>query len=185
MFPDNKFLRKIAGFSWALAKNNKHIIERGTKMVKTRVGDEMVNSIIRVKIRLDYKGMHKPGRFFFGGKNTEDVAEEVRNQQVGMLRNVPLQGIIIEEVDMSGDVYTVFDEIINTHVAYAPVVLTISSDSMEDIVRFIAREEFRKVEILEPENMVMNKIDIERVLFKFSEELRGYRLHLERKYNSR
>lgn len=144
-----------------------------------------MTNIIRVKIRLDYKGLHKPGKFFFGGKNTEEVAEEVRDQQVGMLRNVPLQGINIEEVDMSGDVYTVFDEIFNAQVAYAPVVLTVSADSLEDIIRFIAREEFRKIEIIEPEAMTLSKIDLERILFRVSEELRGYRFLLERKYSTR
>lgn len=154
-------------------------------MVKTKVGDEMINSAIRVKIRLDYKGFSKPGKFFFGGKQTDEVAEEIREQQVAMLRNVPLQGINIEEVDMSADVYSVFDEIVNGQVAYAPVVLTIKADSLEDIVRFIAKEEFRKIEMLEPDSIFMNRSDIERVLFKVSEELRGYRLLLERKYASR
>lgn len=154
-------------------------------MVKTMMDDEVISSAARVKIRLDYKGLHKPGKFFFGGKTTEEVAEEVREQQVGMLRNVPLQGITIEEVDMSSDVYTVYDEIANAQVAFAPVVLTVSADSLEDIIRFIAREEFRKIEILEPENIVMNKIDIERILFRISEELRGYRLHMERKFSTR
>lgn len=154
-------------------------------MVKTRVGDELVNTIIRVKIRLDYKGFQKPGKFFFGGKHTDEVAEEVREQQVSMLRNVPLQGISIEEVDLSADVYTVFDEIANAQVAYAPVVLTVRADSLEDIVRFIAKEEFRKIEILEPDNILFHRSDIERVLFRVSEELRGYRLILERKYSMR
>lgn len=144
-----------------------------------------MSTIVRVRIRLDFKGVQKPGKFFFGGKDTEEVAEETREQQVNMLRNVPLQGITIEEVDMSGDVYTVFDELVNAQVAYAPVILTLRADSLEDIVRFIAREEFRKVEMLEPESMVMNKTDLERILFRVSEEYRGYRMLLERKYNSR
>jgi len=154
-------------------------------MVRTSIGDEVVNSTVRVKIRLDYKGIQKPGKFFFGGKNIEEVAEEVRDQQVQMLRNVPLQGIAIEEVDMSSEVYMVFDEFINAQIAFAPVGLTIVADSLEDIVRFIAREEFRKIEIIEPENMVLTKVDIERILFKVSEELRNNRLMIERKYNSR
>lgn len=140
---------------------------------------------MRVKVRLDYKGYQKPSKFFFGGKNLEEAAEEVREQQVSMLRNVPLQGISIEEVDMSGDVYVVFDEIANADVAFAPVILTISADSLEDIVRFIAREEFKKVEILHPDSMTLSRIEIERVLFRVSEELRGYRMVLERKYHGR
>lgn len=141
--------------------------------------------LVRVRIRLDYKGLQKPGKFFFGGKDTEEVAEETREQQVNMLRNVPLQGITIEEVDMSGDVYSVYDELVNAQVAYAPVVLTVRADGLEDVVRFIARDEFRKVEVLEPECIEMNKTDIERILFRVSEEYRGYRILLERKYNSR
>ncbi len=145
----------------------------------------MTNTAIRAKIRLDYRGVQKQGRLLFRGKNTVEVAEEVRDQQVAMLRNVPLQGITIDEVDLSSDVYTVFDEVFNVEAGYAPVVLTVTADSLEDIVRFVAREEFRKVEIMEPENVVLHKIEIERVLFKMSEELRSYRLHLERKYSSR
>jgi len=117
-------------------------------MVRTSIGDEVVNTAVRVKIRLDYKGVQKPGKFFFGGKSTEEVAEEVRDQQVQMLRNVPMQSIAIEEVDMSSDVYIVFDEFINAQIAYAPVILTVTADSLEDIIRFIAREEFRKIEII-------------------------------------
>jgi len=109
----------------------------------------------------------------------------MREQQVGMLRNVPIQGITIDEVDMSGDVYTVFDEILNAQVAYAPVILSITSDSLEDIIKLIAREEFRKIEILEPDNMVLTKTDIERALFRISEEFRSYRLFLERKFSAR
>ncbi len=154
-------------------------------MVRTKVGDEMLNSAIRAKVRFDYKGTQKPGKFFFGGKSTEEVAEEMREQQVGMLRNVPIQGITIDEVDMSGDVYTVFDEILNAQVAYAPVILSITSDSLEDIIKLIARSEFRKIEILEPDNMVLTKTDIERALFRISEEFRGYRLFLERKFSAR
>ncbi len=154
-------------------------------MVRTSIGDEVVNKAVRVKIRLDYKGIQKPGKFFFGGKSTEEVAEEVREQQVQMLRNVPMQSIAIEEVDMSSDVYTVFDEFVNAQIAYAPVILTVIADSLEDIIRFIAREEFRKIEIIEPENVVLTKVDIERVLFKVSEELRNYRMLIERKYSSR
>lgn len=154
-------------------------------MAVAKVGGYLVSSGIRVKVRLDYKGYHKPSKFFFGGKNLEEAAEEIRDQQVSMLRNVPLQGINIEEVDMSGDVYVVFDEIAHSDVAFAPVILTITADSLEDIIRFIAREEFKKIEILHPDSISLSKIDIERILFRVSEELRGYRLLLERKYNSR
>ncbi|ADG82473.1 hypothetical protein Tfer_0493 [Thermincola ferriacetica] len=154
-------------------------------MVNTIIGNEIQKSILKAKIRLDYKGITKPAKFLFGGKSTDQAAEEMRDQQVALLRNVPLQGIKVEDVDMSLDVYTVYDEIQNTHVAYAPVVLTVVADSLEDIVRFVARDEFRKIEILEPDNMVLSRMDTERILFRLSEEMRTYRMQLERRLSTR
>lgn len=136
---------------------------------------------VRAKIRLDFKGIGKPGKLFFGGKNTERAAEEVRDQQVAMFRNVPIQGILIEDIDMSTEVYTVYDDITHIEVAYAPVILMVSADTLQEILRFIARDDFRKVEILEPANIQLSKYEIERLLFRVSEEMKGYREYLERK----
>lgn len=149
------------------------------------VGNELMPTTLRFKIRLDFKGLSKPGRLFFGGKNTEKVAEELREQQVGLLRNVPLQGVSIEDIDMSMDVYTVYDEIINTDVAYAPVIIKVRAESLDDIMRFLARDEFRKVEILEPEQVVFSKLELERLLFRMNEEIKNFGLYLERKYSNR
>jgi hypothetical protein len=154
-------------------------------MVNTRVGDDLVRKILRLRVRLDYKGVNRPGRFFFGGKATDEVAEEIREQQVGLMRNIPMQGVTIEEVDMSADVYTVFDEVMNAQVAYAPVVFTLQADGLEDILKFIVREEFRKIEIDDPDNLVLTKADVERLLFKLGEEVKNYRQVLERKYSNR
>ena len=33
---------------------------------------------IRARIRFDYRGKARPSRFFFGGKSTEEAAEELR-----------------------------------------------------------------------------------------------------------
>jgi len=154
-------------------------------MVNTKIGDEIVKKSLRLKVRLDYKGVNRPGRFFFGGKSTEEVAEEIREQQVGLMRNIPMQGIAIEEVDMSLDVYTIFDEVQNTQVAFAPVVFSLQADSLEDLVKFVVREEFRRIDIEEPDNLMLNKVDLERLLFKLSEEVKNYRLVLERKYSNR
>jgi len=75
------------------------------------MGEEKAGSKIRLKIRFDYRGTVRPGRFlFWGGKSTERVAEETREQQVALLRNVPLQGVTIEEVDLSHDIYRIYDE---------------------------------------------------------------------------
>jgi len=144
------------------------------------IGDR--NGIL-VKVRLDFKGTGKTGRFFFGGKNVDKAAEEYREQQLAVFRNVPMQGIHIIDIDVSTEVYTVFDDITNTEVAYAPLVLTIKADSLENIIRFIAREDFRKIEVLDPASISLSHSDIERILFRIYEEMKDFRLWLERKYN--
>lgn len=140
---------------------------------------------LRVKVRIDFRGVGKPGRFLFGGKPSDKAAEDLREQQVAVFRNVPIQGIQVEDIDMSAEVYTVHDEVTNTEVAFAPVVLSIRSESLEDIMRFIARDDFRKIEIIDPPNLTLTKYDVERLLFRVAEEMRVYRSLLERKYNSR
>jgi hypothetical protein len=154
-------------------------------MVKVRVGEELAHSDIRVKVRLDFKGSSKPGRVLFGGKPTEKVAEELREHQAAFLRNVPLQGVRIEDLDLSMEVYTVVDEVENREVAYAPIGLVVRADSLEDLLMFVARDEFRKIEILEPTEIVMNRFDVERLLFGMNREIVKYRDNLEKKLNSR
>jgi len=138
---------------------------------------------IRVKLRLDYAGHGKPAKWF-GGKNVEQTAEEARQHKVSLLRNVPTQGIRIEDVDMSGEVYTVFEEIDRKLVAYAPVIITFSADSIEDAIKFAMKDEFRTVEVLEPESMTLSQYDIERLIFKVSEELTNYKEFILNKINN-
>lgn len=150
-------------------------------MVKIRENDEIVHTSLKVRVRFDYKGVARPSRFFFGGKTIEQVAEETREHKVALLRNVPIQGVQIEDIDVSTDVYTVFDDFKGEGVAYAPVLVTIKAETIEDVIHFIARDEFRKVEIIEPEHMYLSKFDVERLLFKMNEELRAYRMDMERR----
>lgn len=140
---------------------------------------------LRVKIRLDFKGQAKPGRFLFGGKQVDKAAEEAREQHVALLRNVPVQGVYIEDIDVSIEVYTVWDDIANAEIAYAPVVLTVNAENIEDLLRFIAREEFRKIDVQEPGRVVLNRNQLERLLFKINGEIKNYVGQLERKYNLR
>ncbi|TEB11835.1 hypothetical protein [Pelotomaculum propionicicum] len=138
---------------------------------------------VLLKVRLDFKGTGKPGRFLFGGKPTDRLAEEAREQQAAVFRNVPIQGIQIMDIDASADVYTVYDDLANNDTAYAPLVLTVKADSLENVVRFIARDDFRKIEILDPAFLTLNHSDIERLLFKVYEEMKEFRQKLEKKYN--
>lgn len=138
---------------------------------------------IKIKLRLDYLGQGKTGRFF-GNKNVEQIAEEIRQHKVALLRNVPSQGIRIEDIDMSGEVYAVYEEISRKMIAYAPVVITFSADSIEDALKFSMKDEFRTVEVLEPENQNLTKADVERILYKVSEELRDYKEYMLKKMNN-
>ena len=130
--------------------------------------EQRVYSRLKFRVRFDYKGKPRPARFFFGGKRTENVAQELRDQQVALWKNVPLQGINIENMDL-GEVYSVYDEEMDEEIAFAPLELIVSADSLEDLLRFVFREEFRRIEILEPGNLILSGKEIERLLFKMNE----------------
>jgi len=141
------------------------------------------NNKLKFKIRFDYKGKPRPARFFFGGKKTEDVAIEIREQQVSLWRNIPLQGLFVEDIEL-GEIYNVYDEELDEEVAFAPLEMMVYADSLEDMLRFILREEFRRIEILEPRNIYLNNKETEKLLFKMNEILQR-RLYLKQKENSR
>jgi hypothetical protein len=132
---------------------------------------EEEQSAIHFKVRFDFKGKEKPAKFFFGGKNSDDVARYTREQQVALWRNVPVQGINIIKIEEE-EVYDVFDETQDQEVAYAPLIMEIKVDSLEDLVRFVVREEFRRIDILEPKSVKMSSQALERLLFKFHQAAR-------------
>lgn len=136
---------------------------------------------LKLRVRFDYKGWAKNNRFPFKSKSVEEVAEQTREQKVALLRNVPVQGIRIDDIVMSGDVYTVFDDIRGIAVGYAPIWIEFTADTIEDAVHFIMKEEFRKVEIIEPDQLNLGKVDVERLLFRVNEELKAYKAYLEKK----
>lgn len=146
---------------------------------------DIIDKDIKAKVRLDIKGVTRPGRFLFGGKPMDKVAEDAREQQVTLLRNVPVQGIHIDDIDLSMETYTVYDESTNIEVAYAPVMLQLTADSLEDLIRFIMREDFRKIEIHSPTSLSLYRYDIERLIFAIAKELKDYRQHLEHTHNLR
>lgn len=141
--------------------------------MKIRIGNEVLTEHVRVKIRLDFKGEGKSGRFLFGGKSREEIAEQVREQQVALLRNVPLQGVFIEEIDLSLDLYIVgeSDGRKSRDVAYAPVLLTLRLENIDDLLPFVLKTEFRKIEFLSPENLTLHRLDVERLFFRMSQSV--------------
>ncbi len=156
------------------------MVFKNPKVIFLREGVEVL-ARLRIKVRLDYMSHGKTGKFGFGGKHVEQAADEIRQQKVTMLRNVPLQAIHIEDIDMSQEIYTVFDDIKNKPVAYAPVMITFLSDSIEETLKFFMQEEFRTVEILEPEEFTLKKVEMEKLFFKIGEELKNYKEYLEKK----
>ncbi|HHV72385.1 MAG TPA: hypothetical protein GXX38_07245 [Clostridia bacterium] len=142
-------------------------------MIRTKTDDEITDTTLKLRIRFDYKTTRKQNRFFLNNKGIDRIAEEIREQQSALLRNVPIQGIKIEDIDLTSDIYIVTDEFTGTEVAYAPIQLLISADSLEDVIKFVMREELRKIELLEPDSIVLNKNEIERILFRMSEEVRN------------
>lgn len=152
--------------------------------MKIRIGDELLTEYIRVRIRLDFRGEKRNGQFFFGGKTKEQVAELMRERQVAMLRNVPLQGVVLEEVDLSLEVYTV-DELTGRRlqdVAYAPVLLTLRLENIEDLLPLLLKREFRKIEVLSPDSVTIHRMDLERTLFRLSQAFSEERKIMEQKY---
>jgi len=139
--------------------------------MKIRIGNDVLTEHIRVKIRLDFKGEGKSGRFLFGGKSREEIAEQVREQEVAMLRNVPLQGIFLEDIDLSLDLYIVSesDGRKKREVAYAPVLLTLRLENLDDLLPLILKSEFRKIEFLSPESLAIHRLDVERLFFRMSQ----------------
>ncbi|HWQ74671.1 MAG TPA: hypothetical protein VN441_05095 [Syntrophomonas sp.] len=140
-------------------------------------------TVLRIKIRFDYPGHSKSGKIF-GRKGVDQIAEEIRQQKAALFRNVPSQGIKIEDIDMSNEVYTIFDDISRKHIAYAPIIVTVSADSIEDALRFSMKDEFRTAEILEPETITLSRSETERILCRASGELRTYKDYMLKKINN-
>lgn len=126
---------------------------------------------IRVRVRFDYRGLPRPARFFFGGKGSREVAEDLRQKQAAMWRNVPLQGVRIEDIEYL-ELYQVFEESEEGLITYAPVEIKVTVDTLEDCLRFVNRDEFRRIEILEPSRITLSNHDLERIFFKVGETIR-------------
>lgn len=136
---------------------------------------------IRAKVRFDYRGKARPSRFFFGGKRTEEAAVELRQQQAALWRNVPVQGIQVEDMEM-GDLYTVFDEDTDDEVTYAPLEMEVWADSLSYLVRFAVREEFRRLKIMEPLRISMAVQDMEQIFFEVNDQAKTQLMLKAKKY---
>lgn len=136
-------------------------------------GESKMKSPVRARVRFDFRGESRPRRFLFGSEDPAQVAEKVRERQVEVLRNLPLQGIQLEEINSESEIYRVTPGSEDEEVAYAPVELTVRADSIEDLIPFTIRQEFRCIKLLEPDEVILSPYEIERMLYRVSEQNRG------------
>jgi hypothetical protein len=140
---------------------------------------------IRMRVRFDFRGISTPGHLFVKGKDGEQIAEEIREQRAILFRNIPVQGVHVEEINTNCEIYLVHDESTGREIAYAPIEVIISAESVEEVIPFVLREEFRKLEVIAPAEVTLDKCAIERLIYKVNEELLTYQLMMEKRNNSR
>ena len=85
---------------------------------------------------------------------------------------------------MSHDIYSVMDEFSGKTVSYAPVSICLQANSFEDAIKFIMKEEFRTIEVIEPPEVTLNYLEVEKIFIRMNEELINYKDILEKKLNS-
>lgn len=128
---------------------------------------------MKAKIRFDYKAEPASSRkFFWQRKDIRQQAQEIRAKNVSLLQNLPFQGLMVEKLDLEHEVYVVADDQ-DQEVAYAPVEMVVEADSIADLMPLTLREEFRKIKVLEPGALSLSSTDVERFLFRVSEEFRS------------
>jgi hypothetical protein len=127
---------------------------------------------VKAKIRLDFKAEGGGRKFFWQRRNLPEIAKKVRSRQVSLLSNLPFQGLSVKDLNVERDVYILSDEESRKEIAYAPLELIVEADSIEDLMQFTLREEFRKIKILEPDQISLSNGDLERLIFKVNEEYR-------------
>lgn len=128
---------------------------------------------VKAKIRYDFKAETGTRRFFWKRNDLLEVAKKVRNQKVSLLRNLPLQGINVELLDVDHEVYLIPGDGQKQTTAYAPVEMVVEADSLEDLMPLTLREEFRKIKILEPNQLLVSNNEVERFIFRVNEEYRS------------
>ena len=126
---------------------------------------------MKAKIRFDYKAEPATSRrFFWQRQDIREQAKEIRAKNVSLLQNLPFQGLMVESLDLEQQVYVIEED---QEVAYAPVEMIVEADSIADLMPLTLREEFRKIKVLEPQALSLSNTDVERFLFRVSEEFRS------------
>ncbi|HOP75455.1 MAG TPA: hypothetical protein PLC07_10465 [Bacillota bacterium] len=128
---------------------------------------------LRAKLRFDYKAENRSKRFFWRKRDLKEVAREIRDQKISLLRNLPFQGIQVAELNADQEVYLIPGDETTPETAYAPVELVVEADSLEDLMQLTLNEDFRKIKVLEPDKLQLSPNEMERFLFRVNEEYRN------------
>lgn len=139
---------------------------------------------IRLRVRFDFAAESKPGKLFFGSRNTAENAEEIRQQKVTLLKNIPVQGINIEDIDMGHEIYSIIDDITNKSTYYAPVSILFTADTLDNAVKYTMKEGFRTIEIIDPKEIKLSQIETIRLIQNVNEEMLNYKNILERRMDN-
>ncbi len=126
------------------------------------------NSRIKCKLRFDVPGAVQAPKLFFGSSDTNAMAKQNRLKEVNILKNMPLQGITYEKISQDGEIY-LLEEDSGTY-AYAPIEVVLYADFLEDLLPLVLRDTFRRVEILEPRELSLDKFQGERLLVRLVKE---------------
>ncbi|MEA4882197.1 MAG: hypothetical protein VB144_00810 [Clostridia bacterium] len=76
-------------------------------------------------------------------------------------------------MDVSPETYVIADPLTDEEVAYSPVYATVTADSLEDLAEFILRDEFRTVEVIDPQEMKLSQREVGRLLARANSRLRA------------
>jgi len=128
---------------------------------------------VKAQIRFDYKARIDKSRFLWRRLDPRENAKKIRAKQVTLLWNLPFQGLNVEKIDAEHEVYFAPAGEFEGETAYAPLEMVVQADSLADLMPLTLREEFRKIKVLEPKEVVLSNGDVERFLFRVSAEYRA------------
>ena len=67
-------------------------------------------------------------------------------------------------------------------VAYAPVILTLRIETLDDLLPMLFKPEFRKIDFLSPDSIALHRLDLERLFFRMGQMLQQELKLMEQKY---
>ncbi len=126
---------------------------------------------LKAKIRFDFQVSNGENRrFFWQRPDLVKMAQEKRTRQVSLLKNLPFQGLNVVDLNSDQEVYLTPEDDNHMETAYAPVELLVEADSIQDLMQLTFKEEFRKIKVIEPQEVFLSHSEIEKFLFKANEE---------------